>query len=157
MESFARHFRQDTIADVELVIKVSDHAQESQSPRKRARLDGEAVLQDGAAAIEDLLQLAVLPAHKIILFSSEYFEAQVRTPQGLPLAGQAMHESFKGGASDCIAAELTSATHASHAVPRRVCIKRDSQMIHATLGSNGKCSTTNEKICSQCTSSSTCH
>lgn len=75
MESFARHFRQESIADVDLVIRASGTSEDAASEPQRARGSASAAAADTAAG--DQLQLAVLPAHKIILFNSEYFEAQV--------------------------------------------------------------------------------
>jgi hypothetical protein len=75
MECFARLFRQDAIADVDLVIRSLGASDDAAPDPKRARGGTSAAAADTAAW--DQLQLAALPAHKIILFNSEYFEAQV--------------------------------------------------------------------------------
>jgi hypothetical protein len=70
MASFARHFKQEAIADVDLVIRcLSDADGDAEPAPKRAR-----TVATTAAA--DPLQLVVSPAHKIILFTSEYFDVQ---------------------------------------------------------------------------------
>jgi hypothetical protein len=91
MNVFARHFKQDALADVDLIIKCLSGSQLEGSPAtKRARhgRTGAAAAVAGEAAPtlpedstddggSEQLQLAAFPAHRLILFTSEYFEAQV--------------------------------------------------------------------------------
>jgi hypothetical protein len=102
MRSYVRHFKQDTIADCELIIRLRDAKTETCDavwPLKRARLSaaasteateaaraaqaasvsagsGEGETQEEEAPAKSLL--VSFPTHQIILFDSEYFEAQVR-------------------------------------------------------------------------------
>jgi hypothetical protein len=90
--AFARHFKQEALADVDLVIKRLGQQEEGLPLPKRARHDTPAAVAaaadddgDGVDDTEDSLQLAAFPAHRLILFTSEYFEAQVSALRAAPV------------------------------------------------------------------------
>jgi hypothetical protein len=101
---FARHFKQDALADVDLTIYSYGSNNEVLHASKRARHStsqaesAPALLaaaftqghQGSADDDEQHVQLVTLPAHKIILFESEYFEAQVSVLHVWLLAVHAM-------------------------------------------------------------------
>jgi hypothetical protein len=86
--AFARHFKQDSLADVDLVIKCLGQQEQGLPPPKRARHDTPAAddgeSEDGCPDTAEALQLAAFPAHRLILFTSEYFEAQVSALKAAP-------------------------------------------------------------------------
>jgi hypothetical protein len=96
--AFARHFKQDSLADVDLVIKCLGQQEQGLPPPKRARHDTPAAAaaataeaaadddesEDGCPDTAEALQLAAFPAHRLILFTSEYFEVQVSALKAAP-------------------------------------------------------------------------
>jgi hypothetical protein len=77
--SIAGYFGNDELSDVNLVLRLTpehshDRAGSTEEPAiKRARRSS----GKDSTAFQGPLQLAVLPGHKLILFTSDYFKAQV--------------------------------------------------------------------------------
>lgn len=69
MPSHARYFRQDDISDCEVAIRWVAEATDGEHPLKRGRTSSCSPRSE---------ELAKFPAHRIVLFTSEYFKAQVR-------------------------------------------------------------------------------
>lgn len=75
--TFAPYFKQEELSYVDFVIRLrlAEHATNEEEPAaKRAKLE--------AHEHGDVHQLAAFPGHRIILFTSEYFKAQVRRKSG---------------------------------------------------------------------------
>jgi hypothetical protein len=79
--AFARHFKQQDLSDVDLIIQFRRQStDDEQRPLKRIRQSAAATAaaEEAAAAGTTMVQLACLPGHRVNLFTSEYFEVQVR-------------------------------------------------------------------------------
>jgi hypothetical protein len=80
MASLAGYFKQQELSDIDLVLccnpeQAADN--DGSSPaRKRTKLNS----SNDSASVQEALQLAMLPGHKLILFTSDYFKAQVSCP-----------------------------------------------------------------------------
>jgi hypothetical protein len=70
MSFLARHFKQPELSDIDIIIRT--RAQQVAADLENAEVNN-------TAAAGDLLQLASFPGHRVVLFSSSYFEAQVST------------------------------------------------------------------------------
>lgn len=79
--AFARHFTQEDLSDVVLFIQVMRRSTDDERPPKRPRHSAAAAAAEAEAPSANMEQLACLPGHRVILFTSEYFEAQVRGRQ----------------------------------------------------------------------------
>jgi hypothetical protein len=79
MAFLAAYFRNDELSDIDLVFRLTpEHGHDGtdsngEPATKRARRSS----SKDSAALQEPLQLAVLPGHKLVLFSSDYFKAQV--------------------------------------------------------------------------------
>lgn len=83
MAYLANYFKRQDLSDIDVVIRLPRTETTQQVPKditspplKRARREAD------EAADTDPLQLSSFPAHKLVMFSTEYFKAQVRGSPG---------------------------------------------------------------------------
>jgi hypothetical protein len=80
MAFLADYFKNEELSDIDLVFRTtSEHSRgmpeiDGEPASKRARRSSG---KNSIMALQEPLQLAVLPGHKIVLYSSDYFKAQV--------------------------------------------------------------------------------
>jgi hypothetical protein len=79
MTSLAGYFKNDELSDIDLVLRLTpEHSRDgTESDGEPASKRARGSSSTDSTAVQELLQLAVLPGHKLILFISGYFKAQV--------------------------------------------------------------------------------